>query len=254
MADFVSIAEAAELAGLRLLLLRGVPSPWSQAAKGILEIKGVPFQRVCPGEGEGEPEIVAWTKQNAYPAAMYGDERPRSGWAEILLLAERLGSGPALIPADPSERALLFGLAHEICGENGLGWCRRLCALHAGYAAEPANPISLFLGEKYGYSPEAHAQARGRVIDVLRLLDRQLADAKAKGGRYLMGGLTALDVYWATFCNLLAPLPPEQLPLSEALRPMFSEDDPEVLGALSPALLAHRDLVYEQHLVLPVEL
>ena len=92
------------------------------------------------------------------------------------------------------------------------------------------------------------------MIDVLRLLDRQLADSKGKGGRYLMGALTALDVYWATFCNLLAPLPPEQLPLPEAMRPMFSEDDPQVLGALSPELLAHRDFVYEKHLVLPVEL
>src|SRR5688572_3167713 len=29
--------------GLRLVLVRGVPSPWSQAAKAILEIKGLPY-------------------------------------------------------------------------------------------------------------------------------------------------------------------------------------------------------------------
>jgi hypothetical protein len=56
---------------------------------------------------------------------MYNNERPRAGWAEILLLSERLAPNPSLLPKDAVDRALVFGLAHEICGEQGLAWSRR---------------------------------------------------------------------------------------------------------------------------------
>jgi hypothetical protein len=51
---------------------------------------------------------------------MYNDESPCSGWAEILLLLERLEPQPALISSDPEQRAVMMGLAHEICSEMGL--------------------------------------------------------------------------------------------------------------------------------------
>ena len=42
----VSIAEGQALDGLRLVVIEGVPSPWTQAAKGILHIKDVPYTLV----------------------------------------------------------------------------------------------------------------------------------------------------------------------------------------------------------------
>jgi glutathione S-transferase len=247
----ISITEARDRGGLRLVLLEGLPSPWSQAAKGILEIEGIPYVPVHRRDDDPPEALREWTGQDSFPAAMYEDEEPRTGWSEILLLAERLAPAPKLLPADPAQRAICFGYAHEICGEMGLGWCRRLQSIARGMEAESPDPVAVYLGAKYGYREDAAARAGARVVGVLRALDALLA---GRGGEYLLGELTALDVYWATFCNLVAPLPPDLLAMPEAMRPMFTASDPEALAALTPALLALRDRVYERHLRLPVEL
>src|SRR5258708_14238712 len=103
---------------------------------------------------------------------MYNDERPRTGWAEILLLAERLAPNPSLLPKAAADRALVFGLAHEICGEQGLAWSRRLQLIHAGLNNQGRFPerVSKYLAKKYGHSPEAGANPGSRVAHVLRLL------------------------------------------------------------------------------------
>jgi len=252
----VSISAARTLPGLRLLVLQGVPSPWSQAAKAILRVKQLPYTLVHRDAGDPPGALEAWTGQSSFPAAMYEDERPRTGWAEILLLAERLQPEPALVPADPEQRAFCFGLCHEICGEMGLGWARRLEGVAAGLARTPPDPIAVWLGGKYGYSHEAAALAPARVRDVLGLLGELLAQSHARGGRYLLGSeLTALDLYWATFCNLVSPLPPDQLPIPERMRPLFTSADPVIHELLvKTGLLAHRDRIYRERLELPVVL
>lgn len=252
----VPISEARELPGLRLVVIRGVPSPWSQAAKAILRVKRIDYTLVHRVPDDPPGALEAWTGQASFPAAMYESERPRSGWAEILLLAERLAPEPALVPSDPAQRAFCLGVCHEICGEMGLGWCRRLEGVAAGLARTKPDPISKWLGDKYGYSPESAAQAPGRVRDVLGLLAELLAESRARGGRYLLGPeLTALDLYWATFCNLVSPLPPELLPLPEPLRPMFTSADPDVHAFVAKSgLLELRDRVYRERLELPVVL
>ena len=60
-----------------------------------------------PSDAPGALQSV--TGQASYPAVLYENEPPRSGWAEILLLAERLAPEPALVPADAEERARFFG-------------------------------------------------------------------------------------------------------------------------------------------------
>src|SRR5262245_24001889 len=203
MSEFIGIREARARDGLRLLLLRGVPSPWGQAAKAILEWKQIPFQRVQLLPDEGREWLREWTAQDSFPAAMYDDERPRTGWAEILFLAERLAPEPALIPADPAERALMFGLSHEICGELGLGWCRRLVALGPGMRAGGDAQLAS-LAHKYGASETAEARAAARCSEVLRLLSDQLASQLGRGRRCLVGSqLSAVDFYWATMSNLV---------------------------------------------------
>ncbi|MCA9503234.1 MAG: glutathione S-transferase C-terminal domain-containing protein [Spirochaetaceae bacterium] len=250
---FVGIQQAMDLPGLRLVLLRGMPSPWSQAARGIFHVKGVPFVKVHLAPGEPRELLRVWTGQDAYPAAMYGNERPRTSWEEILWLAERLGPEPSLVPRDPEARAQMFGLARELCGEMGLGWCRRLMAMAPILAKPDASRDGL--GYKYRSSPAEVAEAEVRIREILGLLVDRLEASRARGGRYLLGDrLTALDVYWATFCNLLAPLPEAQMALPETLRPAFTTRDAETRALLDRGLLAHRDFVYETHLELPVEL
>jgi hypothetical protein len=104
--------------------------------------------RRAPGL-DSEP-LRQWAGQRSGPVAVYENERPRSGWAEILLLAERLTAKPSLLPTDPFDRALVFGLAHEICGEGGLGRSRRLQLVHAGLngAGGFSERVSKYLGKK----------------------------------------------------------------------------------------------------------
>ena len=198
MSDWLSIREARDRPGLRLVLLRGFPSPWSQAARGIMELKKVPFIKV-EGTGQDSPRsLLDWTHQSSYPVAVYEHERPRSGWAEILFLAERLGPVPALVPADAADRALMFGLAHEILGEMGLVWCRRLIGLAPEQRSRPNDPDVVAYGHKYGSSGTDVGSAVQRVTDVLQLLSRQLARQREAGSEFLVGdSLSAVDVYWA---------------------------------------------------------
>lgn len=251
---FLTISEAKTRKGLRLVLLRGLPSPWSQAARGIFHVKGIPFEKVTLGSDEPRALLNEWTGQDSFPAAMVDDERPRTGWEEILWLAERLAPTPSLIPRDPQDRVRMFGLSREICGEMGLGWCRRLMAFDLSSGAPPAGREGLY--QKYGSSPAEGARARERVIEILGLLTEQLRTSRDEGYRYLMGAqLSAVDIYWASFCNLLAPLEPERMPgLHEKMRAFFEASDPEIVAAIDPMLLSLRDHVYAEHLELPVEL
>ena len=80
-------------------------------AYAIAEAVQRPSTRFVPVKTDGQLDLQAG--QRSGPVAVYENERPRSGWAEILLLAERLAAEPSLIPTDPFERALVFGLAHR---------------------------------------------------------------------------------------------------------------------------------------------
>ena len=92
--------------------------------------------------------------------------------------------------------------------------------------------------------------AKQRVIDILTLLSARIA-----GRRYLFGnGLTAADIYWATFANLLLPLPEAEMRTPPMIRSAYTCTDVEILGAISPELEALQRRIYETHLELPVPL
>ena len=111
--EFVDFEAARDRAGLRMVVVPGVPSPWGEAAKGILHVKGIPW--VAVKLDTRNRELVEWMGCESGPVVVYEQEAPRSGWAEILLLCERLAPEPALLPTDAADRALVMGLTHEIC-------------------------------------------------------------------------------------------------------------------------------------------
>lgn len=254
---YLDVEEAKDLPGLRLVLSAGVPGPWGEAAKAILHVKKITYTAVRQIPAAPNPALEAWTGRNDAPIAVLDAEKPRAGWAEILLLAERLAPEPRLVPEDPELRAQLFGYSHEICGEQGLGWSRRLILVHERLgedAPAAARRIGEALGRKYGYSPEAAKAAPRRCAEIVRLLSDLLRRQRERGGRFLLGArLTALDLYWAAFAALLDPMPNEACPLPDALRGMYATRDPVIREALDPALLAHRDLVYREFLPLPMD-
>lgn len=255
MTGWIGIREARERPGLRVVLLRGFPSPWSQAARAIFELKGIPFAKVHRSRDDPPGALLEWTRQESFPVAVYECERPRSGWAEILLLAERLAPEPALVPADAFDRALMFGLAHEILGEMGLAWCRRLVGLAPHVARRAGDPeVEAYL-YRYGSGPAASAAAAGRIESVLNLLTARLRRQRDLEREFLVGAsLTAVDLYWAVTSNLFSPLPPEILPLDPQARKTLCTEAEPLLGALHGTLLEHRDLVHRRFLRCPVDL
>lgn len=66
--------------------------------------------------------------------------------------------------------------------------------------------------------------------------------------------LTAVDVYGATFMALFRPLPEAQCKMSASTRTAFETRDAETAAALDPRLLEHRDMMYADHLELPLAL
>jgi glutathione S-transferase len=206
--------------------------------------------------GANKEQVARIGIRNA-PVAIHNDEKPRAGWAEILFLAERLGTGPSLIPEDPFNRAFMFGMAHEIAGENGLGWCRRLHIVNDPLEAGPTHPgyeFSRFFGANYGYEKGVAETATRRSGDILHRLSAQIERQQNAGKRYLVGDrLSAVDIYRAVFANLIEPLPHEQCPMDDDFRALHDGSPAEVRAAASPALLAHRDFVCETAVGLPFE-
>lgn len=253
---YLSVAEARTMPGLRLVLTAYMPGPWGEAAKYIFGARDVPFVAVEQLAMEANDELFAWTGMRNAPIAMYEDEPPQSTWLEILLLAERIGSGPSLIPEDPVDRALMMGFSTEICGPDGFAWSRRLELMGRSDVRRPAdrNYDIARMTRSYGVTAETIARAPKRMISIMQGLARQLRRQKEAGSDYLVGDrLSACDLHWAAFAGFVAPLPPELCPMPDFMRHNYSGLTPELGDALDPILLEHRDRVYERHIELPMD-
>src|SRR5882757_748129 len=121
--EYVDLATARDAPGVRIAVSGMVPSPWSEATKGLFRLQGIPVLAVRSTPG---PELAEWTKTHNVPVVFYDREPPRSSWAAILALAVRLGEPGALLPTDVAARSAIVGMIHEIAGEDGLGWSARL--------------------------------------------------------------------------------------------------------------------------------
>lgn len=253
----IDIETARRAGGLRIVTLAYVPSPWGEALKGILHIKQLPHARVSQVFGSPTQTLIEWSGQDSFPVLAWNDERPLSRWLDQLNLAERLAPTPRLIPECLDDRILMFGYCNELCGENGIGWTERLRGVHEAVTKPGGDPqgISAYLGKKYGYTPEIGAHAAQRVAAGLNALATRLEQQKSSGSRFFIGdSLSALDVYWAAFSNMLKPLAPELCPMHPRIREMFTTTDPTVVAALKPILIEHRDFIFTNYLELPVDL
>src|SRR5262245_51774431 len=164
---YVSVEEAIPMKGLCMVVVGGVPSPWGEAAKGLLHIKGIDWVAVkLVYDSEALKEWAGG--QRSGPVAIYNDEPPRSGWKEILELAERLEPSPALLPADAADRDYILQTVQEILGERSLAWMRRLQMIHAGLQNAGGFPgrVAGYLAKKYGYTPELGAGAPARIVEI----------------------------------------------------------------------------------------
>lgn len=253
---WVDVAEARTLPGLRLVLTRNIPNPWAEGAKALFDVKRVPYVAVTQRVMGTNDELLDWSGQTSAPVAFWEDEPPRTVWTQILHLAERLAPEPALVPSDPEERARMFGLLHELMGEQGFAWCRRLQMARAqsADAASPLHAVGVYLEGRYGGGWTSPETIDRRVEETLAMFAGLLRRQYARGARFVVGDrLTALDCWFATAMALVDPLPPAVCPMMDASRVLYTMDARQRAG-VDPILLEHRDRVYADFLTLPVQL
>lgn len=257
MARYLSVPEARELTGLRLVTTAYVPGLWSEACKSIFDAKGFPYVLVEQVVGGENLALKEWTAQTSGPVAVWHDERPRTTWIEQLYLAERIAPEPRLIPEDIDDRIVMFGLCNELCGENGFAWNLRLRATHQGLndaqASEMSRTLVPVLAARYHYDLARVEPGRAQQRRIVGLLRDRLAAQQAAGRDHLIGdSLSALDIYWAAMAGAIDPLPPELCPrMPDAMRRTYT--DPELKELGGEALFAHRDRIYRDHLKLPMD-
>ena len=256
--DYVSVEKARPLDGLRLVLTGGVPGPWSEAAKGLFRVRGVDYTPVFQEGGGANEALLAWTGHRNAPTAMYKDEPARITPVEMINLAQRLGTGPSLVPDAIDERVMMFGLLNEIAGEQGFAWSARILMFaamveNAGEAAMADNPML----RDYHYNASEVAAAPEKIIAVLQRLGQQLSAQSDAGSRYLVGDrLSALDIYWACFSQMLDPLPPAVNPMPDYLYGIWGLTAKAVeKTGFQPdkALLEHRDYIFPTYLTWPLD-
>lgn len=246
---YVDLETARAARGMRLVVVSGIPSPWSESAKGILRIKDIPF--VCVRLGAMDKEVRSWTRSRNAPVALFDDEPGRTGWAEILELAERVAPSPSLVPNLPDARARMFGLAHEVLGDGGLMWSSRLVTIHVGLETDGERGfppmIGGYLAKRYGYTKERIEIARPRIRESWKLLEDALGDRE-----YFFGDApTALDVYCAAGVNLFDLPTEEECAMLPLVRQAFSSVRDDVPAPPS-TIVAHRDRMYARHLERPI--
>lgn len=250
---YVDLEQAIDCAGLRMVVVGGFPSPWGEAAKGIFHIKGIDW--VAVRLDHKAERLKEWAGRRSGPVAVYNSEPPRHAWNEILLLAERLAPEPSLLPESTEDRALAFGIAHEICGEGGLGWSRRLQLTDWGLNDAGGFPrqTAEYLARKYGHGPDTASTVGPRLVDLLEMLSRRLHRQRADGSRFYIGDrVSAVDIYSATFMALFDPLPDEHCEMNPVSRQALETLDEPTRAALDQVLIEHRDMMYWNFLELPL--
>lgn len=267
--DYLEPEDAQHQPGLKLALTAGVPGPWSESAKKIFDYKRIDYLPVIQRAAEPNPALVAWTGIRNAPIAIYNDEPPRTNFQDIVALAERLRPQPSLVPAEPFERWRCFGISTAICGEGGYGWLRRhvmgtrpaktsnSTSATASPATDDAPPTSFdpqMLNQAYGGIEAERQAAAGRIVEILRSLETQLAAQRAAGSDYFVGdAISACDIHWACFSAMLKPLPAAVNPMPSWLRQAYSFQGELVDPDDYPLLLAHRDHLFERHIGLPLD-
>ena len=255
--NHVEAKDARDLPGLRLAVTKNIPNPFCEAAKTLFHVKDIDFIPVAQHAAQPNEDLKAWTGHRNAPVAIWNDEPARAGWADILMLAERLNPDPPLLPADRVPRAQVFGICHEICGEGGFAWNSRFMM----FPQEAANDTRAekgswdeILHKQYGASREQVDKAPERAASVLRFLAGQLHAQKDRGSGYFVGdSLTAADIFWACMSIGVSQLPTEWSATPGFLRKVWSQMGAKLTDALDPILIEHRDRIYSTYLKLPLD-
>ena len=123
-------------------------------------------------------------------------------------------------------------------------------------SGERGFPLKLaqYLAAKYGHTVARAAAARGRIIEILTLMDGLLANHAGRASPYLVGDtLTAADVYAAAFVTVLTGISQAECPnVRPELLPAYAWLHATVGREVPPAVEAHRAMMFARHLPWPL--
>lgn len=251
--EYVSLETARERRGTRIVTTAVVASPWSEAAKGLFAVAQLPA--VVFARMPNTPDVTAWLGGiDNVPVVLHDDEPARTNWAAIVGLCARLAPD-VLVPVDPAARATQMGLIELIAGEGGLGWTSRLAMLHASFESQGERgfmlPVAKYLAKRYGFNRDLSAdELRNRVRSQLATLRAALRGPYFGGER-----VSALDVYAASFLIPLRTVDDSVCPqMGEPIRRAFAAARDLFADEVPAELWAHRALMVERHLPLPIKL
>jgi glutathione S-transferase len=256
--EYVDVARARSATGVRIVVSGLVPSPWSEAAKGLFRIANVPVLAVRRMRDAND--VTAWTGIDNVPVVFHNAEPARTNWAAITTLAARLAGPDVVIPDDTAPRIEAMGLLNEIAGEDGIGWNGRLAMIDATIKSDGKRgfplPVGQYLAARYGYTSDAGERIRPRIERQLQAVRDRLVAQQARGHAYLGGArVSALDVYLATFLTPLSVISEADCPqLAPVLRAAFGTAHEELGGLVPEELAAHRSMVFQRHLAWPMVL
>ena len=247
---YTSIDDAVNASGLRLVIVKEMPSAWGVAAKAMIDYKGLDYLLAHQIPMSENPELLAWSGTNSGPVAAWNNESPINRWDDILFLIERLAPQKPLLPKDAAARIQVLGISHEICGELGFGWNRRLDMMRPPEGQPPSD-----FGKKYSYNDTDAALANKRVITLIKELATILKVQAQQDSKFLVGNsITAADFYWAAFSNFIVLQSQDECPVNPQARPMFENTPAEITAAIDPILIEHRDRIMRTYCKLPLEL
>ncbi|KZM42131.1 hypothetical protein OA92_13060 [Marinomonas sp. SBI22] len=275
--NYATFEQAKSLTGIKLQVIKGIPSPWSEAAKAILNLKAIPYTPVA--FDAFNPEQQAWFEANNAPSLKPENGPALSDWLDILNFAEAYYKNSfqeesSLLPGDNAEREEHLALCHTLCSKHGLGWQRRLQSVHLGLNEAGGFPIKIaqYLATKYGYHAEDVAVYESEIVRILGLLTARLKkqqshqkhqshqqkplqklasdNQETRESIYYFGeNLTALDIYSAMFMAYFKPLSEEVCPMYPSIRTAFETYPETVAEGLDPILFKHRDYVFDAYLL-----
>jgi glutathione S-transferase len=251
--EYVDVETAKAAKGTRLVVNALVPSPWSEAIKGLFAIAELPALAVR--RAMDTQAIDAWTGVDNAPAVFHDREPIRTNWAAIVAFVDRMAPGRNILPAAPAARAEAIGTIDTLAGEGGVGWNARLAMIDASITSNGATgfplQIAKYLAKRYGYAPDAVAIARERITAQLAFLASKL------GGEYFGAAApNAVDIYSATFLTpVAAPITDADCPgILPPLAAAFASAHAAFGALVPPSLLEHRARMFERHLPRPIRL
>lgn len=254
--EYVSVSVAQSAAGLRLIAPRAIPSPWSEAVKGMLTVCDLPWLGIYLDQKDEQQ--FAWSGRRDAPVLFDQQQAPLHHWRDIMLRLQQLSASDRLLPEDKKMRQQVLTWCGFFADPQGLGWYRRLLGVKRGLAGERGGyspGISHYLGKKYGYQQQLDGHYEGWVVERLQQLAQQLRQQQKLNSHYLIGQrLTAADIYCAAFSALFSPLPESQCAMLAPLRQVFEYLSDAEQQALDPLVLQHRDYIYQHYLSLPLSL